>query len=201
VRRDVGNYGAWIRVIVPLVKRPATRGEATAAGQVPVVLPRRRWGVHDRAVGRMPPIVIPESTRPSSRARLGPARREATRSRREERERRDRDAPHSGDNPGGERSFGREREAPAAEPAANLFRARRGFQRLAGRGCGRARGGVEEADGGDDEGDDEGENEAVTTPSSSLGAFGAGGERPAARCGRRQRRRRRAGAVALERQP
>ncbi len=215
VRRDVGNYGAQIGVVVSAgdAGREA-RGEATAPGQLPILLvcgDALAEALTETAVGCRP-VVVPEVDEAFFKSASEAAQQEeaARRARREERDRREDREPRERQErePREDRGAREEREwrepREAAEP--REVRAERAPEAIA-----EVRGGAaprpeapaapaeislqrteepavrEPDDEEGDEGDDEGSEVSATpgTPGAAAGEGERGGE------GRRRRRRRR----------
>ncbi|GEJ57326.1 HTH domain-containing protein [Anaeromyxobacter diazotrophicus] len=223
VRRDVGNYGAQVGVVVS-AGEPAreARGEATAAGQLPVLLlcgEALAEALSEHEVGCRP-IVVPEVDEAFFRTAAEAAQTEeaARRARREERDRREgregREGREERDRRDGregreERGEREEREPPAAaEPAEREVSAEREVP--ATRAPAAARGeapatpalevSIERAPAaasalGEPEGDEEeeGDEEGAEEAAAPAGAASPEGERTGEGRRRRRRRRRRGG--------
>jgi hypothetical protein len=120
LRRDLGHYGAQIGMVVTAgdAAREA-RGDATAAGQLPVVMlcgEALAEALAGAAVGCVP-VVVPEVDEGFFRAAAEQADREETarRARREERERREGGEPREAREPRELREAGEPREPPKDE--------------------------------------------------------------------------------------
>ena len=204
VRRDVGNYGAQIGVIVSAGEAPReARGEATAPGQVPVLLlcgDALAEALAEASVGCRP-VIVPEVDEAFFRAAGEAAQAEeaARRARREDRERREPRAEGGERRERGERPSAREpqeadrtaaaRPEEAAEPPSTAAGISAGagpqpvasIQPAAVADPGAA---VSDEDEGA-EGDEEDEGDVAEGAPSQAGAAPAPGD------GRRRRRRRR----------
>jgi hypothetical protein len=196
VRRDVGHYGAQIGVVLtPGDAGREARGEAGAAGQLPVVLlcgEALAEALADAGVGCVP-VVVPDVDEAFFRTAAEAAEREevARRARREERERRE--APRRDEAPDeGERTA--ERPAGPPEPREVLITSAPEPVASAGPGEEPAEPAepdeVDEGDGGD-EGDEEGpEAEGPEAPGARASGEGEGAVQGERRRRRRRRRRR-----------
>ena len=203
VRRDVGNYGAQVGVVVS-AGDPAreARGESTAAGQLPVLLlcgDALAEALGENEVGCRP-VVVPEVDEAFFRtaAEAAQAEEAARRARREERERREgreREARGADEVPAREIAAEREeggREVQATREPTTAPTPAAGAPQPAPElevSVERAPAVVEEEEGaGDEEEEDEGVEEAAP-----AAAAGAEGERAGEGRRRRRRRRRRGG--------
>ena len=180
-RRDLGHYGAQIGILLtPGEAGREARGEAVAAGQLPILL----WcgealseALADAGVGAVT-VAVPEVDEGFFRAATEAAAQEesARRARREERDREDRDGRGRRRRP--EPAPEEEAAPPPGEPGAAVA--------PAGVEAEGADEGPEEPEGEEAEGEGEGEAEGEETEAGAgVGAEGARGE------GRRRRRRRR----------
>jgi hypothetical protein len=194
VRRDVGNYGAQIGMIVSAGEAARdARGEATAPGQMPVVLlcgDALVESMTELSVGCRP-VVIPEIDEAFFKGATEAALAEEAgrRSRRDERERRDRDTRP-------EREMRAEEAAEEAAPGEGAEEISVELAPSAPRAPAFPPGATTderevsvEVEEGDDEGDEEAEGDAPA----AQGAAGPEGERPGGEVRRRRRRRRRRG--------
>ncbi|HEX9052644.1 MAG TPA: HTH domain-containing protein, partial [Anaeromyxobacter sp.] len=201
LRRDLGHYGAQIGVILSTgdAARDA-RGDASAAGQLPVVLycgEALAEALVDAGLGCVP-VVVPDVDEEFFRAAAEAAEQEeaARRARREERERREpREGREGGERRREERGGAHAQEAERAEPAAAaepgaepaIVEIDLQSPRLS------AEPGPAPEDDAEGEGEDEGPDDEPETGAREAGtqegaAEGAEGERR-----RRRRRRRRRG--------
>ncbi|HET7823753.1 MAG TPA: HTH domain-containing protein [Anaeromyxobacter sp.] len=195
LRRDLVHYGAQIGLLVtPGDAAREARGEAGAAGQLPVLLlcgEALAEALADAGVGCVP-IVVPEVDEAFFQAAAETAEKEeaARRARREERERRDQREPRQ---PAPERpaevAADESAAAQAEPPAASEVPPRTGaspepLEVLAE---------LEDGGDGDDEGEDEGPEAAAAQEVSVPGEAGSPDAGAAGDRRRRRRRRRRRG--------
>jgi hypothetical protein len=202
VRRDLGHYGGQIGLVITAGEAAReARGEAAAAGQLPVLLlcgEALAEAFADAGVGCVP-IVVPEVDEAFFKAAAEMAEREeiARRARREEREKRGpsrrEEAPPASPEVAVEVSSPASEEEPA--PSAPAASAEPAPARAASEQDAADRG-----DDDDDEGDDDDESEAGEegeAPAAAEGGAAAGsgaeGAQGADRRRRRRRRRRRGG--------
>lgn len=181
LRRDIANYGAQIGVVVSAgdASREA-RGEASAPGQLPVMLicgEALAEAMTEAAVGCRP-VVVPEVDEDFFRQAAEAAAEEeaARRARREERERREEGERRARREPRGEAPVAGA-EGSGEATVALLADAGAGEEALAGQ---------EEVDAEEREGDEEQPAGAAAAPDET-----AEGQGPAREGGRRRRRRRR----------
>jgi hypothetical protein len=184
-RRDLGHYGAQIgMVIAPGDASRDARGEASAGGQLPIVLLTGEWmaeAMSDAGVG-VTVVAIPEVDERYFRAAAETAGQEeaARRARREERDRRERehgDRDRDRDRDRGDRRDSAPKDGQEGSAPASLEAQAEGSEGI-------PLPATAESGEGPDEGNDEGEG---PEESSEPRAAGEGGEQ------RRRRRRRRRG--------
>jgi ribonuclease E len=199
LRRDLAHYGAQLGVVISAGEAARdARGEAAAAGQLPIMLlcgEAFAEALADAGVGCVP-IVVPDVDEAFFRAAAEAAEREesARRTRREERDKRERREPRE-PRPGAERpaepASGETITVDAVSPAVPAPEEERRAEEAAA--SDEATGPAEADDLADDEGEEEGpEAEGAAAEGGAEGAGeGAQGEGGAAGERRRRRRRRR----------
>jgi hypothetical protein len=197
VRRDVGNYGAQIGVVVSVGDAPReARGEASAAGQVPVLLlcgEALAEALTENAVGCRP-VVVPEIDEAFFKNATETVQQEeaARRARREERDRRDMREPREVREPVADADAEPSPETGAAAPPQVVAAAPEAIAMIAGAPDDAA---LEEADEqvGEEGEEDEGAEAAEAGAARGPGAAQPEEERPGEGHRRRRRRRRRGG--------